>query len=77
MFKIIEGSYFRQKDMYEYIGIIHCHPFCISESVDCGRFAVCTFTGKLLDRVYNSIYLTRGVPLAYNEIFADGIFYTG
>ena len=77
MFKIIEGSYFRQKNMYKYIGIIHRYPFCVSESVYAERFAVGTFTCKLFDRVYDSAHLTGRVPLAYNEIFADGIFYTG
>ena len=63
--------------MYQYIAIIHCYPLGVLDSVDGGWFFAGSLVGKVPYRIGNDRNLAWGVPLADDEIVADGIFYLG
>lgn len=77
MLQIIEFTHFRQKDMNQYIGIIHGYPFGIAQSIYRKRFAVCSFTGEVSYGIYDGAYLTWRISLTDDEIVTNRIAYLG
>ena len=59
--------------MDQYVGVIHCYPFGIAQSVYCKRFAVSAFAGEFLYGLYNGGHLAWGVSLTNDEIVTDSI----
>lgn len=74
---VIKISCFRQKDMYQYIAVVHCNPFCVSQSVYSRRLVIYFFMYIFLDWVNDSYNLTWGITLTDYEIAANGIINGG
>ena len=73
MLQVVEVSRFGQKNVNQYVRIVHCYPFGIAQSVYRKWFTVGTFACKFPYGFYNGGHLAWGVSLANDEIIADSI----
>ena len=73
MFDIIEVALIGQKDMYDNLNIVHCHPTRITQSINSQRFDSKRLARYISHTMGNGLYLNRRSTTTYHELLADGV----
>ena len=73
--QIIILPHIRQEYMHQHIGIVHRYPLGVFQTNHMGRLFLQTLASHITDALSDGFHLWGWVPLADDEILADGAFY--